>query len=183
MFNFATDGSNDTNSKLYHMVVSYFDDNEERVVNMLLSNPNLVGRSTGEYIANLLRKEYTSNSLNWEIVISLGVDYENVMIGKTSGVAGRLLKLNPEIIIRGCTCHLLHLAAKKLHYQIDEILIDIYYYLEKSVNRKQELIDFQNLCDTETHGIIKHVCTRWFSMGKCLKRLIEQWLPLKQYFL
>lgn len=124
--------------------------------------------------------------MKWENVISLGVDNANVMIGKTSGVAGRLLKLNPEIIIRGCPCHLLHLAAEKaakiLHYQFDEILIDIIYYLEIIVNRKQELIDFQNLCDAETHSILKHVCTRWLSIGKCLERLIEQWLPLKQYF-
>lgn len=36
--------------------------------------------------------------------------------------------------------------------------------------------------DTETQRILKHVCTRWLSMGVCLTRLIEQWVPLRKYF-
>lgn len=105
------------------------------------------------------------------------------MIGKKKGVAGCLLKKNNKIIIRGCPCHLIHLAAEKaaktLPYQFDEILVDLFYYLEKSANRKQELAEFQNLNDTETQRILKHVCT---SMGVCLSRLIEQWVPLRKYF-
>lgn len=57
MFNLATDGSNDTDSKLYPMVVSYFDDDEERIVNMLLSNQHLVGKSTGENILQIFYKK------------------------------------------------------------------------------------------------------------------------------
>lgn len=186
MFNLSTDGSNDVDSKLYPIVISYFDDDEERVVTTLLSNPNLVGKSTGENIAELLKGEFSSKNLKWENVISLGVDNANVMTGKKKGLYGQLLQINSKIILRGCPCHLLHLAAEKaakqLHYQFDEILIDIYYYLEKSANRKQDLQEFQNLCDVESHSILKHVCTRWLSLGKCLGRLIEQWRPLKHYF-
>lgn len=99
-------------------------------------------------------------------------------------MAGYLL--NPQLIVRGCPCHLTHFAAvkaaQKVHYHFDEILVDIYYYHEENANRKKELREFQSLCDIEHHRILKHVCTRWLSLGKCLQRLIEQWRPLKQYF-
>ena len=68
------------------------------------------------------------------------------------------------MIIRGCQCHLIHQAAEKaaktLLYQFDEILVDIFYYLEKSAYRKQELAESQNLNDTETRRILTHVYTR-----------------------
>ena len=122
-----------------------------------------------------------SHGLDIKNCVSLGVDNANVTIGKHKGVAAFLLKKNSKMIIRGCPCHLIHLAAKTLPNQFDEILVDMFYYLEKSANRKQELTNFQNMYDADTERILKHVCTRWLSMGACLNRLINQWLPLKKY--
>ena len=185
-FTLSTDGSNDVDMKLYPIVLTYVDEDLSKVVNCLLSVPNLEGKSTGENIANWVSTEILSHGLDIKNCVSLGVDNANVMIGKHKGVAAFLLKKNSKMIIRGCPCHLIHLAAEKaaktLPYQFDEILVDLFYYLEKSANRKQELTNFQNMCDTDTERILKHVCTRWLSMGACLNRLINQWLPLKKYF-
>ena len=65
---------------------------------------------------------------------------------------------------------------------IDDLLIDIYYYLDKSSKRIQKLRDFQQMCDVEVRKILKHVCTRWLSLGLCINRLLEQWNPLLKYF-
>lgn len=90
------------------------------------------------------------------------------------------------MIVFGCLCHLLNLAAQKsadaLPFLFDDLLIDIYYYLEKSTKRKEGLKDFQDLCEVETHKILKHCCTRWLSLGKCLNRVLEQWECLTYYF-
>lgn len=160
----STDGSNDVDMKLYPIVLTYLDEKLSKNVNCLLSVPNLEGKSTGENIANLMCSELKLNGLDIKNCVSLRVDNANVMIGKKKGVAGCLLKKNNKMIIRGCQCHLIHQAAEKaaktLLYQFDEILVDIFYYLEKSAYRKQELAESQNLNDTETRRILTHVYTR-----------------------
>ena len=114
-FTLSTDGSNDIDMKLYPIVLTYVDEDLSKVVNCLLSVPNLEGKSTGENIANLVSTEILSHGLDIKNCVSLGVDNANVMIGKHKGVAAFLLKKNSKMIIRGCpNCHLIHLVVKKL---------------------------------------------------------------------
>ena len=84
------------------------------------------------------------------------------------------------------TPQLIHIAAenacKQLPVAVDELLIDIFFYLDKSSKRHQELQKFQSLYGTEVRKILKHVSTRWLSLGICLRRLLDQWEPLKEYF-
>ncbi|KAJ8890495.1 hypothetical protein PR048_010004 [Dryococelus australis] len=47
LFSVSTDGSSDTNSKLYPMVVTFYDGTQEKIVNSVLSTPALGGDSTG----------------------------------------------------------------------------------------------------------------------------------------
>lgn len=61
--------------------------------------------------------------------------------------------------------------------------MDIFYYLEKSAKRKDRLVEFQGMHNTEVRKILKHVPTRWLSLGRCLTRLLEQWQPLVSFFL
>jgi hypothetical protein len=38
------------------------------------------------------------------------------------------------------------------------------------------------MCEIKAHKILKHVATRWLSLGKCLDRLFEQWDALNIFF-
>ena len=40
----------------------------------------------------------------------------------------------------------------------------------------------QELFDTDQKRMLKHVCTRWLSIGRCLERLLQNWEPLKAFF-
>jgi len=72
----------------------------------------------------------------------------------------------------------MHLAAGKaassLSVKVDELLIDVYYYLDKSSSRKQHLEQFQKLHAIDVHAVLKHVSVRWLSIGTCLTQLLEQ---------
>ena len=72
-----------------------------------------------------------------------------------------------------CLCHLAHMCtgkgAKELAVNTEDFVIDIYYHFRRSAKRKAQLI--------------KHVSTRWPSLGKCLERTLKQWDCLKSYFL
>lgn len=59
-FSVATDGSNDENSgaKMYPVVVTYFDAELCKVINVLLSIPTCKESGTGENIFNLLDAEF-----------------------------------------------------------------------------------------------------------------------------
>lgn len=97
-----------------------------------------------------------------------------------------LKESHENIAIVGCCCHLINLAAQKgsacLPVNVDEVLVDVFYYLEKSSKRKDKLKAFQSLHDVEAKKILKHVSTRWLSLGRSLKRFVEQWQPLLSFF-
>lgn len=73
-------------------------------------------------------------------------------------------------------------AAKCLPFNVEDPLIDIYYYLEKSSKRKQALKELQEKLNLPVQKILKHVPTRWLSLGKCLDRLIVQYPALLAFF-
>ena len=71
-----------------------------------------------------------------------------------------------------CLWHLAHMCtgkgAKELAVNIEDFVIDIYYHFRRSAKRKAQLI--------------KHVSTRWLSLGKCLERTLNPWDCLESYF-
>ena len=73
--------------------------------------------------------------------MSLGADNANVMQGLLKGVAAFVKQIPPSVFVLGCPCHLMHLAAETACEQlpvVENILIDVFYYLDKSSNRHQD---------------------------------------------
>ncbi|XP_072173986.1 LOW QUALITY PROTEIN: uncharacterized protein [Diadema setosum] len=187
-FSISTDGSCDRAAKeqLYPVVVRYFDEDCSKVISALLQIATTDERSTGKGIFNLLDKIFVENGLFWQNVICFSADNAAVMMGEKNGVRAFVKEKNNNIFVMGCLCHLLHLAAEKgadqLPFAPVDLLVPIYYYLEKSSKRQKEYRQFQVMGGVEQHTILKHVCTRWLSLEKALGRLIEQWEPLRCYF-
>lgn len=183
-FAISTDGSNTSTSKLYPIVINYFDG--KQISCSIFSLQNLEEAGTGENIAQLLITEMQKHSIPWQNCVALGSDNASVMTGVHKGVGACLKKCQPNLIVLGCPNHLIDLAAKAgssaLPCSIDSILIDVFYYLEASVNRKINLRKFQMLIGNEVQAILKHACTRWLSLGKCLPRLLQQWEALVLFF-
>ena len=108
------------------------------------------------------------------------------MQGCGKGVAGFINRQYPHVLMIGCACHLLHIAAERASREltvcIEDMLIAIYYYLDKSSKRKAVLNDVQKLCDADVKKILKYCSTRWLSLGQCVTRLLDQWEPLTVFF-
>nr|XP_042913534.1 uncharacterized protein LOC122273560 [Parasteatoda tepidariorum] len=185
-FSIATDGSNKTDCKLYPICVTYYNEELLHIETSLLCSPVLSSDGTGVNIANLLLTALSECNIDVNNCLALGADNAPVMIGKKAGVAGILTTKIPDLCIIGCPCHLLHLAAEKgaavLPVSIEEYIIDIFFFLDKSSKRKEKLKQFQKLHDTEVRKLFKHVSTRWLSLGRSLNRLLEQWEPLLSFF-
>lgn len=183
-FSISTDGSNDSSSKQYPLVVRMINDSG-LVHSELLSIPVCSEASTGENIFQLMDSELKSKFIPWDNCISFGCDNANVMTGQKKGVFSFVKNKQSTIFLSGCPLHLVHIGAKKAAQAlpgIEEVLIDIFYYFNKSEERKAEFSGTRLIYDVEQKKMLKHVPTRWLSIGHCLERLIQNWDPLKVYF-
>ena len=155
-------------------------------MSVLLSLPELTVDSTGQNIFDLIDNVLKKHDISWQNCMGFAADNASVMTGIHKGVAFYIWKMSPSVFITGCPCHLMHLAAGKaadtLEVEIGHLLIDIYYYLEKSSKRKQALKLLQDQFDLEDYKVIKHVCTRWLSLGKCSSRLLELRNAIQAFF-
>nr|XP_042912499.1 zinc finger BED domain-containing protein 5-like [Parasteatoda tepidariorum] len=185
-FSLATDGSNSSGDKLFPLVVTFFDDTNGRIKTTLFSLPKLDKDGTGENIFMLLDSVLSKNSVPWEHCIAFCADNASVMLGQHKGVGSFIKKKNPNVIIHGCACHLIHLAAKhatkKISFDVESFLIDVFYYLKKSSKRIQLLKFCEELCNLENSKVLKYGATRWLSMGKTIDRFLEKWDALKIFF-
>ena len=44
------------------------------------------------------------------------------------------------------------------------------------------LKEFQDFTETEPLKLLKHCSTRWLSLERCVRRLLQQWNALRSYF-
>lgn len=185
-FSLSTDGSTDQNAvKLYPILVRYFDESKQKIQCALLSLKECSDNS-GEGIFSMLNQEIDDKDLNWKNCVAFGCDNARTMLGHLNGVVSHLKKANPNLYVQGCLCHLLHIcaqkAAKRLHCDVESLLVDIYYYLDKSSKRKKILIDCQKACGLEPYKILKFVSTRWLSLLEAINRLLSQWNAIVEFF-
>ncbi|KAK7476106.1 hypothetical protein BaRGS_00032660 [Batillaria attramentaria] len=185
-FTISTDGSNDANDKMFPIVVRTLDLDAGIVQSEMLSLPFLSDRATGENIFQLIRRELEGAGIPWTNCIALGCDNANVMVGKDKGVYGFLKRMHPEMYLSGCVCHLIHISAQKasaqLAVKIDELLVDVFYYIDNCSTRLRNLKAIQVYHEVQAQKILKHVSTRWLSLRTCLPRLLENWDALREFF-
>ena len=119
-------------------------------------------------------------------MISFTSDTCSVMKGVRKGVIAHLRERQPKVIDIYCTCHVVSLsvkaATKALPLKVDELLVDISYHFYHSVKRQESLKDFAVFCSTEYKSILKHCKTRWLSLTRSIKRVLDMWEPLRSYF-
>ena len=123
--------------------------------------------------------------VSWDNCIAFGSDNAPVMTGQNKGVFSFVTDKNSRVYLAACTLHLVHVGAKKgAAYlpPVEEILVDVYYFFQKSTLRQSNLRELQELYDVEQRKMLKHGCTRWLSIARCIKRLLETWDPLKHLF-
>ncbi|KAJ8048457.1 hypothetical protein HOLleu_00782 [Holothuria leucospilota] len=125
--------------------------------------------------------------LSWKNCISFAADNASVMQGLQKGVAHYLLKENSGMYILGCPCHLMNLAAQKacskLPLSVDDLLVDIYYYLGKKQQQKTKSTAVPAFQWKGHQKILKHVGTHWLSLEIAINRLIEQWEPVRTFLM
>ena len=186
-FTILCDGGNDqAERKYFAIMVRYWDDKSCQAVSRFLAMP-VCNVSTAEALFDAMDRELESRKIPWSNVIGYASDTANVMVGARNSVLSRIKLKQPNVFSLGCLCHLAALCAaaglKNLPISVDDLLIEIYYNFKYSAKRVQEYSDIlTEFSEIEPLRIIKHCTTRWLSLERCLKRLLDQWPALYAYF-
>lgn len=148
---------------------------------------NLIYKIFHIYTFSVVDDSLKEAGLSWNNCRAYSSDNANNMVGKHNSVLSRIAQQQPLVYAVGCPAHLAHLAAKKgtkpLSFNVEDFLIDIYYHFDKSAKRKAKLREFSQFCDTVVRKVLKHVSTRWLSIGKCVERILQMYTSLRSYFL
>ena len=130
-----------------------------------------------------------SFSLDRNNYVLYSSDYTNSMIGKRNSLLKRTTNVqgNQKTFDVGCPCHLAHVCAgkgaKELSVNVEDFVIDLYYHFRRSAKRKAQLRKYIEFNNNAMRKIIKHVSTKWLSLGKSLEGTLKQWDSLESYFI
>ena len=139
-------------------------------------------------IFDAIHSKFDEDSIPWLNAVSLSVDNTNAMIGARNTVVSRCKDKNPNIFIAGCPCHLVASEANDAFSEvtsmnIESIVIDLFYWFDKSSKRKGKLAKYFDFYDQEYQQILKHISFRWLSLERCVDRVLKKLPSLKSYFL
>ena len=143
--------------------------------------------STTEALFNAIENELESHNIPWENVVGYASDTASVMVGVRNSVLSRIKQKQPNVFSLGCMCHLAALCAvaalKKFPVSVDNLLVDIFNHFKYSAKRWTEYDEIRSeLSEIRPMKILKHCTTRWLSLERCIKRVIDQWPALFAYF-
>uniref|UniRef100_H2ZU74 DUF4371 domain-containing protein n=1 Tax=Latimeria chalumnae TaxID=7897 RepID=H2ZU74_LATCH len=176
----AVHGSPDTGTEsMYPLVVRIFDINRSEICSKFWYMC-LVSDSRAKGIFVQVSDAFKKYNIPWENVIGLSLENASVNMGKHNGLYTHFEKQNKSIYTTGCPCHIIHntasYAVKETRFNVDDLLIDLFYYFDKSI--KHHL----NFCDQEYKKVLKYGATRWLSREVCIDRALKQYPSLKSYF-
>ncbi len=184
-FSILCDEDSYTENKHLAILVRFWDDKLGIPVTRFLDMP-VCNIGTASNLFECINASLEKRSISWQNVVAFESDTTNVMVGKHNSVLSRVKEKQPQVYSQGCVCHLANLAllagVKALPIDVDDFFVDLYYYFEKSAKRKHDLHEFQHFTDTKELKILKHCKTRWLSLDRAVKRVIQQWPALYAYF-
>lgn len=142
--------------------------------------------ATSQRLYEEIIKILSQNNIPLQNMIGFASDGCNTMFGSKNSVATKLANDIPGLMLQKCMCHSLHLCAseacKKLPRRCEDLARNIYGFFKNSAKRQAMFKEFQGFCNTEPHKILRPAQTRWLSLLEVVKRILEQWEPLKLFF-
>ncbi|KAJ2954349.1 hypothetical protein O0L34_g2607 [Tuta absoluta] len=139
-------------------------------------------------------KDLTDALLNWlsnkqiplKNFVAFASDTTNSMVGEHNSVFSHLKERVPHIACVKCSCHMIHLVASKaclkLARFVEDFLRNVGTHFNRSTLRQEKLKELQLFFNVEVHKILSPSVTRWLSPEACVKRVLEQYDVLSEYF-
>jgi len=119
-------------------------------------------------------------------LIALVGDGASVVDGQNNSVLTNLKAMGSDIFYLHCIAHCIHLVASKAAEKIPRFVFkfikSVYKHFCKSPKRIAEFEEIMEKMKVKIKKILKAGKTRWLSLQASIKRIIELWDPLAEYF-
>jgi len=190
-FSLCVDGSNDSGlQKMNPITVRIYDDSQHKVCCKFL-NMCPTCESTADAIFKAVSDVLSQHTIPWQHCVGFGVDNTSVNVGRHNSVKTKVTAINKDVYFMGCACHMSHNAARHAcaafrrvaHFDVDDFMVNLYFWFEYSSKRKNCYVDFCSFTDIEYRRILKFLSVRWLGLSTCLERVLQQFAALKSYFL
>ena len=97
-----------------------------------------------ENIFSAIDSTMTNDGVDWNNLVSIGLDNTNSNMGIRNSIKSRILQKNSDVFVAGCSCHLAHLAAgaggqayqSVTDFDMEDHQVDMYYFFKNSTRRK-----------------------------------------------
>jgi hypothetical protein len=142
---------------------------------------------TAEGLFNTIKSFLDKHGIPLTNISSFCSDGANVVSGANNSVMSRLKEINPHLLVMKCLSHTANLIASHACDELPEVLTrfmnGICNYFSNSSKRRRKFESLQESFNVPLHKLISKSKTRWLSTEHCVNRILEQWEPLKAFFL
>ena len=131
-------------------------------------------------------KQYMSdNNIPFSNILAVSCDNASVMVGNIKSFKTLILKENPLIIFIPCICHKLALiakdACKNIPSYIEKLLQSIVHHMN-GTKRSEAFEHITSALQGTSLKILDYAITRWLGRHDCIKRVLELYDSLLDYF-
>ncbi len=143
-----------------------------------------LGHAKGETVASAMLKALDSDGITLLNILTLGNDGPNVNKTVFRLINDQVIEVRkkPLVDIGSCSLHIVHNAfgvgIAVYGSDAQEFGMDMHSHFKASPARQEDLKDVQFLFDLEEHVFLRHVTSRWLTIGPVLERVIEQMLAI-----
>ena len=186
----ATNSSYHQSTKLFPIVVQYFDWKHRGLQSKLLDVKSTTNE-TSLTIAYKVKETLTKMGLIEKCVSFTGDNCNTNFGGLTrpqgNNVFSRLKNDLPTLVGVGFPAHILnnclHHGSNQMTIDVESIIYKTYQYFCIYTVRTEELNDYCNFVDAEYRKLLSHSVTRWLSLYPySLSRMLEMYPALQSYF-
>lgn len=177
--------------KQFDLHISYWSQSTEKVITSYCHS-EFLGHAEAKVIVEIILKFISTNSLDSGKLLQCSMDGPAVNLCAMKMLNAKLNKESVFSLIDFCTCvlHTMHNALKygigQLNFDVDNFATDIYHWFKLSAARREDFHNVQVSSLTESaanHVFLRHVNSRWLTLGPICDRIIEQYSALSEYFL
>ena len=186
----STDGSNHKSTKLFPIVIQYFDWKNGGMQSKLLDVRSLKDE-TSLTIAKEVKETLKKRRL-FDKCISFTGDNCNTNFGgihrkRGNNVFTHLKSEVPALVGVGCPAHILnnclHHSVNQMSLDLESIIYKTYRHFSIYTVRTEQLKDYCVFVEIEYKKLLSHSVTRWLSLYPSLSRMIHMYPAIQSYFL
>lgn len=148
-----------------------------------------LGHATADIVCSSIMTALATDNLPFKKLLMLSMDGPNVNLAVAKKVTKELKDLGaPELVDIGtCTLHKVHnsfsKALQSLPLDVDQLATDLFGFFKLSAARREDLKEIQQLLESEEKFLLRHVSSRWLTLGPVITRILTVYAALEEYFL